>query len=250
MPQYVDARRFRELVRDGDAAGVAVERLGSVARAANNGSRVITFCFSDGSTDRMNDRIDPYGWDTSAFQKNPVCLWAHDATAPPIGRVRRTYISGDRFMGDIEFASAETYPFADQIYRLVVDGFVKAVSVGFLPIEWQWADDDKSRPGGINFERQELLEISVCPIPANANALVQAAVKSLARRHSAPTIRPPALSTLSYAGTLQQRQALLHFEHPKIERDAAIAAADPATREGRIAIARAHRRYGERLMRQ
>jgi HK97 family phage prohead protease len=248
MPQYVDARRFRELVRDGDAAGVAVERLGSVARAANNGSRVITFCFSDGSTDRMNDRIDPYGWDTSAFQKKPVCLWAHDATAPPIGRVRRTYTSGDRFMGDIEFASAETYPFADQIYRLVVDGFVKAVSVGFLPIEWQWADDDKSRPGGINFERQELLEISVLPIPANANA--QAAVKSLAQRGSAlATPPPPPPSALAHAGTLQQRRALLHFEHPEIERDAAIAAADPATLPGRRAIVAAHRRFGERTMR-
>jgi HK97 family phage prohead protease len=175
--QYVDQRQFRELAGRGDTAGAAVAHLGSVARAANNGSRVITFCFSDGSVDRMGDIIDPYGWDTSAFKKNPICLWAHDATSLPIGRVRRTYVSADRFMGDIEFASAETYPFADQIYRLVVDGFVKAVSVGFIPIEWDWADT-KDRPTGIDFKRQELLEISVVPVPANANALVEARARA------------------------------------------------------------------------
>jgi HK97 family phage prohead protease len=220
--KFVDQRRFRELASLGDAAGAAVERLGSVARAADDDSRVVTFVFSDGTVDRMGDVIDPYGWDTSAFKKNPICLWAHDATSPPIGKVQRTYVSADRFMGDIEFASAETFPFADQIYRLVVDGFVKAVSVGFTPIEWDWADS-KERPTGIDFKRQELLEISVVPIPANANALIEARAKSWRRGSAVLAERAsPAPSVFSYAGTLQDRKNQLHHDHPGLAPSAQI----------------------------
>jgi HK97 family phage prohead protease len=194
MPsKYLSTEDFRDLARHNAAVGAAIERLGSVSRAAQDGSRVVTFCFTDGSRDRVGDSINPHGWQLSGFKANPVCLWAHDSSSPPIGRVRRTYVSGERLMGDIEFASAETYPFADQIYRLVVDGFVNAVSVGFLPIEWKWADDDDCF--GIDFLRQELLEISVVPVPANANALVQAAVKSLGatRRSTVRAIRASAV---------------------------------------------------------
>jgi HK97 family phage prohead protease len=205
MHKLVDQRTFHQLASAGDAAGAAVERLGSVARAAKDGSRVVTFCFSDGSVDRVGDSIDPHGWDTAAFRANPVALWAHDSSSPPIGRVLRTYISNERLMGDIEFASADVYPFADQVYKLVTNRFINSVSVGFLPLEWKWAEDDDRY--GINFQRQELLEISVVPVPANANALVQAAVKSLAVRGPAPAERPtPAPSTMFFSGTAHQRR--------------------------------------------
>jgi HK97 family phage prohead protease len=166
----------------------------------------------------MGDVINPQGWDTKNFLKNPVALFAHDSSSPPIGRVRRTYVSGDRFMGDIEFAARETYEFADTIYRLVIDGFIRACSVGFMPIEWQWAEE-KSRPGGIDFERQELLEISVVPVPANANALIEArATKSWGRSYARTAARSaPILPTaLNYAGTFHQRQAALHFDYPDL----------------------------------
>jgi HK97 family phage prohead protease len=200
--QLVDQRTFHKLASRGDTAGAAVEHLGRVTRATDNGSRVVTFCFSDGSVDRVGDRIDPHGWDLTSFRSNPVALWAHDSSSPPIGRVRRTYVSAERLMGEIEFAGPETYAFADQIYRLVVDGFVNAVSVGYLPLEWKWADDDDRH--GIDFQRQELLEISVVPIPANAHALVELQAKGLLnyRAVERPTL---ALSTLQYAGDFRTR---------------------------------------------
>jgi HK97 family phage prohead protease len=204
MHNLVDQRTFHKLASSGDAAGAAVERLGSVAaRAADDGSRVVTFCFSDGSVDRVGDTIDPYGWDLASFRSNPVCLWAHDSGSPPIGRVLRTYISADRLMGQIQFASGDIYPFADQVYRLVKNGFINSVSVGFAPIAWEWADN---RQGGIDFTQQELLEVSVVPVPANANALVQAAVKSLAQRGAALGRHEPALSVMQYAGTARDRR--------------------------------------------
>jgi HK97 family phage prohead protease len=207
MHKLVDQRTFHKLASVGDTAGAAVERLGSVVRATDNGSRVVTFCFSDGSVDRVGDKINPHGWQLSGFKANPVCLWAHLSNEPPIGRVLRTYVAAERLMGDIEFASAEVYPFADQVYRLVVNRFINSVSVGFLPVEWKFSDDD-SRGFGIDFLRQELLEISVVPVPANANALVQAAaVKGLAVRGAALSERTESMpSTLQYAGTARERR--------------------------------------------
>jgi hypothetical protein len=56
---------------------------------------------------------------------------------------------------------------------LVVDGFIAAGSVGFIPIEFNFSSNP-DRPMGIDFKRQELLEFSVVPVPANANALIEA----------------------------------------------------------------------------
>jgi hypothetical protein len=49
-------------------------------------------------------------------------------SSPPIGRASNIKVEGDRLMGDIEFASADVYPFADQIFRLVREKFITAVS--------------------------------------------------------------------------------------------------------------------------
>jgi HK97 family phage prohead protease len=246
--KFVDQDRFRELAGRGNATGAVVERLGSVARAADDDSRVVTFVFSDGTVDRMGDKINPYGWELGGFRKNPVCLWAHLSTEPPIGRVVRTFVSGDRLMGNIQFASAETYPFADTIYRLVQEKFINAVSVGFMPILWDWADG-ADRRGGIDFEKQELLEISVVPIPANVNALIEARTKSWGRGSARMAVRQaPVPSPLSFAGTAVMRLAQLHHAYPetdpRVQRECQIRAASkikpetPAERRAWLATLR------------
>lgn len=149
-----------------------------VLRALDPEQRTVRFIFSDGSVDRMGDTIDPNGWSTTAFMKNPVILWSHDSAAPPIGRALRVWSDGTRLMGDIAFAPSETYAFADTIYRLVLGKYLSAGSVGFRGIDYKWADDP-ARPSGVDFKKQELLEFSLVTIPANANALVQAQVKGL-----------------------------------------------------------------------
>jgi HK97 family phage prohead protease len=149
-----------------------VLRAGAGAPVMGDGRRV-TFTFSDGTVDRMGDSIDPEGWELDEFERNAVALWCHDSTQPPIGRAANVRTEKGRLVGDIEFADADTSPFADSIYRLVRGGFLNAVSVGFLPLEYSFVNE-KDRPFGIDFKRQSLLEISVCSIPANPNALVEA----------------------------------------------------------------------------
>jgi HK97 family phage prohead protease len=150
-------------------------------KALGDDTRKLRFCFSDGSVDRMKDTISPQGWDTHAFMQNPVALFAHDSSSPPVGRASNVMVENDRLMGDIEFASADVYPFADTIYRLLTNKFLRAVSVGFLPTDYEWSKDD-DREWGIDFKQQELLEISVVPVPANANALGEARAKGIDTR--------------------------------------------------------------------
>jgi hypothetical protein len=107
-------------------------------------------------------------------------------------------------MGTVEFASAEVYPFADQVYKLIVNRFINSVSVGFQPIQWKFSDDP-DRQFGIDFERQELLEISVVPVPANAHALIEAQAKSWGRGASIERWTPP-FSTMNYAGDARTRR--------------------------------------------
>ena len=136
-------------------------------------ARTQRFVFSDATVDHSGDSIDPKGWDLTVFNKNPVALFAHNSWSPPIGRASNVAVAAGKLAGDIEFADAETYPFADTIYRLVKGKFLRATSVGFRPKEWVFVNDN-DRPYGIDFKKQVLLEISVCPVPCNPNALDEA----------------------------------------------------------------------------
>lgn len=170
---------FRVSAKDGAKPEGTVVRL-AVAdpEVGTDASRKIRFVFSDGSIDRAGDSIDPAGWQTDTFNKNPVALWAHDSFSPPIGRASGVGPFGSKLMGDIEFMPADISQFADSIYKMVRAGYVKAVSVGFIPLSWVFSKD-KDRPYGIDFTKQELLEISVCPVPCNPNALQEAKAQGI-----------------------------------------------------------------------
>lgn len=164
---------MRTMIDIGDRKAVRFATDGQPMAVA--GSRTIGFVFSDESVDRYGDIIRARGWDLDNFNANPIALFGHDAGSVEnvIGRAHNVRVQGSQLVGDIEFMSAEANPNAEAVYQMVKGGFLKTVSVGFSPLEWEQTKD-KSRPGGIDFKKQELLEISVVPIPANPNALVQA----------------------------------------------------------------------------
>ena len=172
--KLLSADTFRAAAKDGARPDGAVFRLSSSTEPqAIDGTRCVRFTFSDGSVDLAGDSINQDGWELDDFEKNSVALWSHASWDPPVGRALNVGVKAKRLSGDIEFATADDYPFADTIYRLVKNKFLKAVSVGFLPLDYEFAKD-ASRPYGLNFLRQKLLEISVCCVPCNPNALSEA----------------------------------------------------------------------------
>lgn len=46
-------------------------------------------------------------------------------------------------------------------------------------IRWEWVDDEENGRFGLDILEAELLEISVVPIPAHPDALIQAGMKGL-----------------------------------------------------------------------
>lgn len=170
----VDIADFHAALGRGEDVRGAV-RLAPTAEISAAEGRVVTFVFSDATVDRYGDTIDQRGWVLDKFRSNPVVLFGHDdkTAANVVGKAANVRVEGNQLMGDIEFAPATVNPQAEVVYQLVKGGYLNSVSVGFQPIDWALSKD-KSRPGGVDFKKQELLEISIVPIPANANALVQA----------------------------------------------------------------------------
>jgi HK97 family phage prohead protease len=249
--RFVSPSEFCQLAQEGRAgADVGVRTPAFMLRAGDEDSRVIRYCFSDGSIDRMNDTIDPNGWVLTGYRRNPVVLFSHSDRDPPIGRTVNVFSDGTRLIGDVEFADAETYEFADQIFRLVRGGYLRAGSVGFLPGQYKFSTDI-DRPGGVDFTSgHELLEFSITPIPANENALAEARAKGLISRHSlrrftdaptAPGYRSAApaatLTTLSFAGTFAQRRSQLAWHNANSPEAAAASPASSSASPPAVVVA-------------
>ena len=128
------------------------------------------FIASTANPDRMGDIIEQSGWVLDNFKKNPIILWQH-RSGEPIGRSSLTEITDKGLEIHIDFMPEDVNPFAHRIERMVKAGFLNAVSVGFDPIEYEERDTDS---WSYRFIKQELLEVSVVTVPANAEALVVA----------------------------------------------------------------------------
>ena len=135
-------------------------------------NRTLRFIASTEAIDRDGEVLLASGWQLDKFLKNPVFQWAHDYSQPPIGKIVNAQVVNDQLVEDVEFADAETYPFADIIYRLYMGGFLNAVSVGFIPIEWQTGKKDGDPRK--TYTKQEQLELSGVPVPSNPEALQSA----------------------------------------------------------------------------
>lgn len=141
--------------------------------------RVKTYVASDETVDSYGDIIMQNGWDLKRFKINPAVMWVHDYTQLNIGSGIKSKVENSQLMIDVMFALQEDYPFADTVFKMVDSGFTKGNSVGFIPKKVLYIEDDEERMAlglgkyGVVFEKQELLEDTVCPIGSNPAALVQ-----------------------------------------------------------------------------
>src|SRR6185503_3521783 len=85
------------------------------ASATKGADGTNTFTLSTKDVDRDGDRIDPNGWDLSAYRQNPVVLYGHDHKSLPIGKCSDIRVVGGKLKGVVEWPPAGCYPFADQV---------------------------------------------------------------------------------------------------------------------------------------
>lgn len=127
---------------------------------------------STSDQDRQGEKVNQNGWDLTFYKGNPVVLWAHDYASLPIGVCTSIGLVDGKLVAEGKWAPADANPFAQQVRRLYDLGMVRATSVGFIPKEWDEKDSS-------SITKQELLEFSFVPVPANPMALTIDQVKTL-----------------------------------------------------------------------
>ncbi len=147
--------------------------------------RLLTIKAAVGTEDRKGDVIDPTGWELEGYRRNPVFLWAHDRSIPPIGQAKRIWFDDGALHAEVEFAPTD---FAREVADLYVDGFMRGVSVGFLPLDVETREASDGRRGYF-YRRQELLEISAVPVPMHTDALAIRSQERQIRRVETSEVR-------------------------------------------------------------
>jgi HK97 family phage prohead protease len=156
------------------------------------------FIMSDAKADRMGDVIEADGWQLQNFKAHPIALFNHDPNQV-IGTWTDVKVQDKQLRGRLEFAEQGTSALVDTVRALHSQGILRAVSVGFRPIESKPLDADADKYfGPFRFLKSELLECSLVAVPANPRALN--AVKSLGitgdmlaevfRKDAGHTLRP------------------------------------------------------------
>lgn len=137
-------------------------------RTTTRASEGMDFIISDGSLDRHGTRINPKGWNLANFASNPIALFGHSGSFP-IGKWEDIRVEKDKVIGRLVLAAEGTSTRIDELRKLVEQGILRAVSVGFSVLEW-------GVPGKSNFdiEKQELHEVSLVSVGSNTNALAMA----------------------------------------------------------------------------
>lgn len=128
---------------------------------ASNESGRFKVVITTENQDRQGEIVEQAGLDVSFFTMNPVVLWAHDYCGLPIGMCDKIEKIDEQWIAEGKFAPEDANPFAQQVRKLYDGGFVKAVSIGFIPKRWE----------GNIVKESELLEFSFVPVPANPFAL-------------------------------------------------------------------------------
>jgi HK97 family phage portal protein/HK97 family phage prohead protease len=161
------------------------QRLGIVLKRIHNDEEPdemiqsrFKFIASTSDVDRMGDIVEQ-SWNLESFKQNPVILWNHDSSKPPIARATSVQVEDGQLQIEMEFDMQD--PFAAEVAGKLQRGFLSAGSVGFFPGEVKYrADLPKDDPRykenslGIVASQNELVEFSITPVPANSNALLAA----------------------------------------------------------------------------
>ena len=129
---------------------------------------IYRFIGSTAAVDRVGEVVEQ-NWDLENYKRNPVILYGHDQGGLPIGKAVNVAVENGALTFDVKFVPAEIYPFAGTVEAMYRDGFLNAVSVGFIP-----TDVD-----GNTIKKAELLELSAVPVPANHEALMQRGARKM-----------------------------------------------------------------------
>ena len=153
-------------------------------KAVEGADRTFQFTASDETVDRSGDVIFQDGWDLANFKRNPVVQysagWGHAQSnaQTPVGQVVKMWIESENGVKalKVQVRIDDVSELDKDVHGKLLAETLRAVSVGFIARKTAWVTT--AERSGVDFLEQELAEITICPVPANANALAEARTKA------------------------------------------------------------------------
>lgn len=166
-------------------------------KSLDGDARIVRGIATTPSVDRLGDVIEPKGIEFT----NPMpFLWQHQHDAP-IGTVKFSAPTDKGIEFEAEIASisepGRLKDRVDEAWQSIKAGLVRAVSIGFMPKEYEPLPS-----GGIRFIKSVAHELSAVTIPANADAVITT-IKSIdaAARKAAGIVEPESLPVVRLAAS-------------------------------------------------
>ena len=117
--------------------------------------------------DRDDDIVFSSGMSlTDAYKKNPIVLPMHEYREFPIGFTKQITQFANHVTATWEWLTDQAPTKAAKYYQLWEARVLNAVSIGFIPKEWEWVEER----WGFDITEWEMLEHSIVTIPANQDA--------------------------------------------------------------------------------
>lgn len=148
-----------------------------VLPAPDMGDGIVQFIAATEGVKRDGNTLVNTGWQFDNFAKNPVFLFQHDYSQLPIGQHVKWAVTNDNGKNVLRvwsrFVSADIYPFAERVRMMYEKGFLRAVSIGWIPLEYEPVRNADGDQTGWKFTKNELLEVSAVSVPADPDAIIQ-----------------------------------------------------------------------------
>lgn len=150
------------------------------AASINEGDRSVDVIVSTDALDAYEEVVEQ-DWNLRRYKNNPVVLWNHgkvgilgpdDAEDTlPIGSAKNVRVVDGHLEATLCFVDEKASSLAPKVWEGIKQGSIRAVSAGFMPGAVRF----EKRDGGeiAILGKNELFEISVCPMGANPDAVAK-----------------------------------------------------------------------------
>jgi hypothetical protein len=211
MPEPVSPaiRNPQSAIRNPSAPGFLRRLIHPEVRVVDARNGLVDYIASDETLDSYKEIIRAGGWRFTHFAKNAPLVDSHDYSSIEkcLGRVVDFRVEGSRLIERVQWAIDVPENKLAQIgWKMTVAGYLKAVSVGFFPVKYVTAGSGEEWTRQLKelglaaeaavrtiYTEQEQVELSVCVVGSNPNALAkawqagaidQADIETLSREYS------------------------------------------------------------------
>lgn len=169
-----------------------IREINPVSKVIDAEQGIVEYIASDETIDCYREIVRASGWRFTHFAKNAPFVDSHDYSSIKnlLGKVIDFRVENNQLIERVQY-SLEPDTLALWAFKMVRDGFLKAVSVGFQPVRMVskydanpaafagevaalGLDAQQAATVRVIYQEQEQIELSQCVLGANPNALAKA----------------------------------------------------------------------------